>query len=445
MPELAPGDQQLAFELDRQHVFHSWSAQAGRNPVVLAGGKGVRLWDFDGKQYLDMSSQLVNANVGYGHPRIIDAIKRQADALATADPKHAILARGRAAQLVVEKANLTGGEFEKVFFTNGGADANENAIRLARLYTGRDTVLSHYRSYHGNTGAAIVATGDARRTKNQYARGHVHFFGPYLYRSEFWASTPEEESARAVRHLERVIESEGPETIAAILVESIPGTAGILVPPAGYLAGVRALATRYGIVMIADEVMAGFGRTGRWFAHQEDGVIPDLITFAKGVNSGYVPIGGVVIPPAIANRFDDQPFPGGLTYSGHPLGVASIVAAIEAMGDEGIVENAARVGKQAIGPAAEALKAKYPDLVGDVRGRGCFWAIELVADAESRAPPPDDVMARLRAAMLERGLLPFVQNNRIHVVPPLVITEDEVAEGFGHYEAVLAGVLAHAS
>ncbi|GAA4191848.1 aspartate aminotransferase family protein [Gryllotalpicola kribbensis] len=437
MPALDPADQQLALDLDRAHVFHSWSAQGALNPLVFAGGEGARLWDHEGRQYLDMSSQLVNVNIGYQHPRVVAAIKAQADVLTTIDPKHANLTRGRAAQLIVEKANLKGAGFEKVFFTNGGADANENAIRMARLYTGRDTVLSTYRSYHGNTGAAIVATGDWRRMPNQYARGHVHFFGPWLYRSEFWATTPEEESERALHHLERVIQAEGPDTIAAILLETVPGTAGVLVPPPGYLEGVRELATRYGIVLIADEVMAGFGRTGEWFAHQGFGVTPDLITFAKGVNSGYVPMGGVIISPAIAHAFDERVFPGGLTYSGHPLAAASVVATIEAMTDEGIVENAARIGREAIGPALAALQAAHPDVVGEVRGLGCFWAIELVTDAASRTPLPDADMARIRSALLARGVLPFVQNNRIHVVPPLVVTESEISEAFGHYDAVL--------
>jgi taurine--2-oxoglutarate transaminase len=437
MPALDPADQQLALDLDRAHVFHSWSAQGALNPLVFAGGEGARLWDHEGRRYLDMSSQLVNVNIGYQHPRVVAAIKAQADVLTTIDPKHANLTRGRAAQLIVEKANLKGADFEKVFFTNGGADANENAIRMARLYTGRDTVLSTYRSYHGNTGAAIVATGDWRRMPNQYARGHVHFFGPWLYRSEFWATTPEEESERALHHLERVIQAEGPDTIAAILLETVPGTAGVLVPPPGYLEGVRELATRYGIVLIADEVMAGFGRTGEWFAHQGFGVTPDLITFAKGVNSGYVPMGGVIISPAIAHAFDERVFPGGLTYSGHPLAAASVVATIEAMTDEGIVENAARIGREAIGPALAALQAAHPDVVGEVRGLGCFWAIELVTDAASRTPLPDADMARIRSALLARGVLPFVQNNRIHVVPPLVVTESEISEAFGHYDAVL--------
>ena len=440
MPELDPADQQLARDLDRAHVFHSWSAQGALNPLVFAGGEGARLWDFEGTQYLDMSSQLVNVNIGYQHPKVVAAIRAQAEVLTTIDPKHANLTRGRAAQLIVEKANLKGAEFEKVFFTNGGADANENAIRLARLYTGRDTVLSTYRSYHGNTGAAIVATVDWRRMPNQYARGHVHFFGPWLYRSEFWATTPEEESERALHHLERVIQAEGPDTIAALLIETVPGTAGILVPPPGYLEGVREIANRYGIVLIADEVMAGFGRTGEWFAHQGFGFTPDLITFAKGVNSGYVPMGGVIIPPAIAHHFDERVFPGGLTYSGHPLAAASVVATIEAMTEEGIVENAKRIGEAAIGPALEALKEKHPELIGEVRGLGCFWAMELVADAASRTPLPDAVMAGIRSALIARGVLPFVQNNRIHVVPPLVVTESEISEAFGHYDAVLSEV-----
>jgi taurine--2-oxoglutarate transaminase len=438
--ELDPADQQLARDLDRAHVFHSWSAQGALNPLVFAGGEGARLWDFEGHRYLDMSSQLVNVNIGYQHPRVVEAIKAQADVLTTIDPKHANLARGRAAQLIVEKANLRGAEFEKVFFTNGGADANENAIRLARLHTGRDTVLSTYRSYHGNTGAAIVATGDWRRMPNQYARGHVHFFGPYPYRSEFWAESPEQESERALHHLERVIQAEGPDTIAAILLETIPGTAGVLVPPPGYLEGVRELATRYGIVLIADEVMSGFGRTGEWFAHHGFGITPDLITFAKGVNSGYVPMGGVIIPPQIAHGFDERVFPGGLTYSGHPLAAASVVATIEAMTDEGIVENTARVGREAIAPALAALQAAHPDVVGEVRGLGCFWAIELVTDAASRTPLPDAVMARIRSGLLERGVLPFVQNNRIHVVPPLVVTPADIAEAFEAYDAVLTEV-----
>ena len=431
---LTSDNNQAALDLDRAHVFHSWSAQGALKPLVIAGGLGTKVWDFEGKEYLDFSSQLVNVNIGHQHPAVIAAIKAQADQLATIAPSTANLTRGEAAKRVT---GLAPGGFNKVFFTNGGADANENAIRMARLHTGRDKVLSTYRSYHGNTGSAIVATGDWRRVPNEFARGHVHFFGPYLYRSEFWATSPAEETERALRHLERVIQGEGPASIAAILLESVPGTAGILVPPPGYLAGVRALCDRYGIILILDEVMAGFGRTGRWFAFEGYDVVPDLITFAKGVNSGYVPAGGVIISDAIAADFDETVFPGGLTYSGHPLAMASIVGALDAMADEGIVENAERVGREAIGPALAELAAKH-ELIGEVRGEGVFWAMELVADRESREPLPAAAMGQLKTALVGEGLLPFVQDNRIHVVPPCTVSVDEVAEAVATYDTVFS-------
>ena len=422
--------------LDREHVFHSWSAQAGLDLPVIAGGSGTVVWDHAGNRMLDFASQLVNVNIGHQHPAVIAAIQKQAGELATIGPATANLTRGQAAERILSKAP---DGFAKVFFTNGGADANENAIRMARLHTGRDTVLSTYRSYHGNTGAAIVATGDWRRMPNQFARGHAHFFGPYLYRSEFWATTPEEESARALHHLERVIQSEGPATVAAILLESVPGTAGILVPPPGYLAGVRALCDWYGIVLILDEVMCGFGRTGRWFAFEGSDVVPDLITFAKGVNSGYVPVGGVVISDAISATFDERVFPGGLTYSGHPLAAASIVASIEAMESEGIVENARRIGAEAIGPGLADLAAKHR-MIGEVRGEGVFWAVELVADRDTREPVGADVIGRLKKELSGRGLLPFAADNRIHVVPPCVVTDAEVSQAMSIYDEALTSV-----
>jgi taurine--2-oxoglutarate transaminase len=424
---------QRAIDLDA-HVFHSWSAQATLKPFVLAGGDGCRVWDHSGRQYLDFSSQLVNVNIGHQHPAVVSAIKEQADLLTTIAPSTINLHRGEAAKRIVDRAP---DGFNKVFFTNGGADANENAIRMARLHTGRDKVLSTYRSYHGNTGAAIVSTGDWRRIPNEFARGHVHFFGPYLYRSEFWATTPEQESERALRHLERVIQSEGPTGIAAVLLESIPGTAGILLPPPGYLAGVRELCDRYGIMLILDEVMAGFGRSGRWFAFDGYDVVPDLITFAKGVNSGYVPVGGVVISDAIASDFDNTVFPGGLTYSGHPLAMASIVAALDAMESEGIVDNAARIGRDVLAPALAELQAKHP-IIGEVRGEGVFWAVELVTDRATREPVSAAVMGTIKSELLSRGLLPFLSENRIHVVPPCVVTDDEVAEAIAIYDEVLS-------
>jgi taurine--2-oxoglutarate transaminase len=421
-------------DLDRAYVFHSWSAQGALAPLSFVGGSGSVVWDADGKRYLDFSSQLVNLNIGHQHPKVIAGIKAQAET-------HANLARGEAAKRILDRA---GDEFAKVFFTNGGADANENAIRLARLVTGRDKVLSTYRSYHGNTGAAIAATGDWRRVPNEYARSHVHFFGPFAYRSEFWSDSPEQETERALHHLERVIQAEGAMGIAAILLETVPGTAGVLVPPPGYLTGVRALADKYKIVLIFDEVMAGFGRTGDWFAFQNptvnpDGVVPDLVTFAKGVNSGYVPAGGVIIPAWIADEFEERVFPGGLTYSGHPLAMGSIVATLDAMSAEGIVENAAMLGRDVLGPGLAALAEKH-DVIGEVRGVGVFWALDLVSNRSTREPLDPTSMGKLKKGLLERGILPFVQDNRIHVVPPCIMTPEEARQGLAILDEVLATV-----
>ena len=424
---------QRTTELDRAHVFHSWSAQGSLNLLPIAGGKGSRVWDHSGRTYLDFSSQLVNVNIGYGHPSVVSAIQEQAAELATIGPATGNLTRGEAAQRITNRAPVG---MDKVFFTNGGADAVENAIRMARLHTGRDKVVSRYRSYHGNTGAAINATGDWRRLPNEYARGHVHAFGPYLYRSEFWATTPEQECERALQHLRRIVECEGPSTIAAILLETIPGTAGVLMPPEGYLPGVRALADEFGILLILDEVMAGFGRTGEWLALDAYDVKPDLITFAKGVNSGYVPVGGVIIDNEIAATFDERVFPGGLTYSGHPLAAASIVAALDAMEAEGIVAHAKQIGEDVLGPGLAALAEKHP-VIGEVRGKGVFWALELVADRTTRAPLPAAAMAKAKVELVSRNVLPFLADNRIHVVPPCVVTSDEVAEALAAYDDVL--------
>ena len=435
-PAADPAIGQLAHDLDRAHVFHSWSAQGALNPFIVAGGSGSTVWDYDGSTYLDFSSQLVNVNIGHQHPRVIEAIKAQADLLATVAPAHGNLARGEAAKRILARA---GSQFGKVFFTNGGADANENAIRMARLTTGRDKILSTYRSYHGNTGSAIVSTGDWRRVPNEFARGHVHFFGPFSYRSEFWSDSPEQESERALTHLERVIQSEGQASIAAILLETIPGTAGVLVPPPGYLEGVRALCDKYGILLILDEVMAGFGRTGEWFAWNAYDIVPDLITFAKGVNSGYVPTGGVVISESIANVFEQQVFPGGLTYSGHPLAMASIVATLDAMEDEGIVDNARTIGADHIGPGLAELASKH-DIIGDVRGVGVFWALDLVDDPASKTPVSGATIAQLKKELMKRGLLPFVADNRLHVVPPCVVTGDEVAQALSIYDEAFTAI-----
>ncbi|HTZ94558.1 MAG TPA: aspartate aminotransferase family protein [Streptosporangiaceae bacterium] len=427
------------YAMDRAHVFHSWSAQKALTPIAIAGAEGSYFWDYDGNRYLDFSSQLVNTNIGHQHPKVTAAIAAQAAKLATIAPQHANEARGEAARRL---AGLAPAGFEKVFFTNGGADANENAIRMARLHTGRTKVLSFYRSYHGNTGAAINSTGDPRRWPNEFAVGHVHFFGPYLYRSAFWAQTLEEECERSLAHLEQVIQMEGPDTIAAVLLESIVGTAGVLIPPAGYLAGVRALCDRYGIVYIADEVMCGFGRAGRWFAFEDHDVVPDLIVFAKGSNSGYVPAGGVIISDPIAATFDGRVFPGGLTYSGHPLACASIVATIDVMKDEDIVGNAAKIGADVLGPGLRELAERHP-VIGEVRGTAVFWALDLVSDRATREPlapygGSSPAMTALVAECKARGLMPFTNYNRLHVVPPCTIAEAQAKEGLAILDEALA-------
>jgi len=418
------------FELDRAHVFHSWSAQGQIAPLPVAGGAGSYFWDFDGKKYLDFSCQLVFTNIGFQHPKVVKAIQDQAAILTTVAPQVANDVRGEAAKRIT---SVAGKVHKKVFFTNGGADAVENAIKMARIHTGRHKILSFYRSYHGNTTSAITATGDPRRWPNEFAYGHVHFFGPYLYRSAFWATTEAQECERALKHLEDVIIFEGAKTVAAILIESIVGTAGVLIPPKGYLEGVRALCDKYGILWIADEVMSGFGRTGNWFGYQLSSVEPDLITFAKGVNSGYVPLGGVVISDAIAKTFDDRVFPGGLTYSGHPLACASAVATIDVMRDEKVVENAREIGEKVIGPALRALAAKHP-VIGEVRGVGVFWALDLVKDRATREPlapygGTSEAMGLFVSECKKNGLMPFSNFNRVHVVPPCNVSAEEVAEG----------------
>lgn len=432
-----PAEGKRVFDLDREFVFHSWSAQKALSPMCIAGAEGSYFWDYDGNRYLDFSSQLVNVNIGHQHPKVVKAIQDQAAVLSTVAPQHANDKRGEAAQLIIGVASDNMG---KVFFTNGGADAVENAIRMARIHTSKHKVLSFYRSYHGNTGAAITATGDPRRWPNEYSTQHVHFFGPYLYRSAFWATTPEQESERALEHLAQVIAFEGPGTIAAILLESVVGTAGVLVPPPGYLAGVRALCDKHGIMLICDETMSGFGRTGQWFAYQNWNVTPDLITFAKGSNSGCVPVGGVVISRDIAATFDERVFPGGLTYSGHPLAAASIVGSITAMKEEGIVENAKAIGENVLGPGLRELAERHP-VIGEARGLGVFWALDLVTDRATREPlapygGTSPAMTELVGECKKRGLMPFTNFNRMHVVPPCTVSEGEAKEGLAILDEV---------
>ena len=427
---------------DRAHVFHSWSAQGTLNPTEITGGEGSYFWDSNGKKYLDFSSQLVNLNIGHQHPKLVAAIQEQAGKLCTVAPPFVNASRSEAARLITE---LAPGDLNMVFFTNGGAEAAEYATRMAKLHTGRHKVLTTYRSYHGSTSGAIALTGDPRRWPNETgASGAVKFWGPYPYRSAFHSTSDAQECQRALEHLENVLMVEGPQTIAMIALESVVGTNGILVPPDGYLQGVRDLCNKHGIVMMCDEVMAGFGRCGEWFAVNNWNVTPDLICFAKGVNSGYLPLGGVVISQKIADTFKDRVFPGGLTYSGHPLACAAAVASINIFKEEKIVEHARMLGKDIIGPALEKIKAKHPS-VGDVRGLGVFWAIELVKNRETREPlvpfnaagADAKPMTDLVVACKERNLWPFTHFNRMHVVPPCNTPVEDIEAGLAIIDEVL--------
>ena len=437
-----------AYDNDRAHVFHSWSAQASLTPLVITGGEGSYFWDEAGTRYLDFSSQLVNMNIGHQHPKLVAAIQEAAGRLCTVAPFHATPDRSEAARLI---AGVAPGDLNKVFFTNSGAEATENAIRMARLATGRPKVMSAYRSYHGATGGSIALTGDPRRWASEsYVTSVVHFWGPYPYRSPFHSTDELQESERALQHLRDTVMVEGAGTIAAIILESVVGTNGILVPPPGYLAGVRNLCDEHGIVFIADEVMSGFGRCGEWFAVDHWDVVPDLICFAKGVNSGYLPLGGVIINDRIANVFADRPFPGGLTYSGHALACASAVASINIFKEEGVVEHSRWLGESVIGPELRKLADRHPS-IGEVRGLGTFWALDLVRNRETREPlvpynatgADNKPMADLAGACKARGLWPFTHFNRMHIVPPCTTSADDVRHGIEIIDDVLSVADAH--
>ena len=430
------------FGNDRAHVFHSWSAQKLINPLPVARAEGSWIYDYKGNRYLDFSSQLMNVNLGHQHPKLVAAIQEAAGRLCTIAPFHANAERSEAARLIAEVAP---DGLEMVFFTSGGAEANENAIRMARLHTGRHKVLTAHRSYHGATHGAITLTGDPRRWPSEPAiSGVVRYWGPYPYRSSFHSQSPEQETERALAHLEELIMFEGRDNVAAIILESVVGTNGILVPPPGYLAGVREICDRYGIVMIADEVMAGFGRCGEWFAVQHWDVTPDLICFAKGVNSGYVPLGGVVISEAIAVTFAERAYPGGLTYSGHPLAAAAAVASINIFRDEDILGQARRLGSEVIGPELASMSERHRS-IGEVRGLGVFWAIELVRDRETRemlvpynASGADaKPMAEMVAAIREQGVWAFTHFNRIHITPPCNTSPEDVRIGLAAIDKAL--------
>jgi taurine--2-oxoglutarate transaminase len=425
----------------KQYVLHSWSVQDAHDPIPVAGAEGRYFWDYDGKRYLDFASQLVNVSIGHQHPKIVAAIKEQAEKLCTIGPPMATEARSTLARMLAE---VTPGDLQMSFFTNGGAEANENAVKLARWYTGRHKVIARYRSYHGATAGAITLTGDPRRWPAEPGLpGVVRMLDPYTYRCPAGHPDPCPVCTGAP-HLEEILQYEGAHTVAAVILEPVVGTNGIIVPPDGYLQAIREVCDRHGILLIADEVMAGFGRTGKWFGVENWNVVPDILTVAKGINSGYVPLGAMIVRKPIADWVRDKYFAGGLTYSGHPLACASGVASIEAFKEEGIVANSAEMG----GVFAEKLRElqeKHPS-IGEVRGLGCFWGLELVKNRETREPlVPFNAsgeafapVARVSKAALERGLYLMTHWNVIMVCPPLTITRDEIDEGIGILDEVLA-------
>jgi taurine--2-oxoglutarate transaminase len=427
----------------KEHVLYSWSVQSQIDPIPVAGAQGRHFWDYDGKRYLDFASQLVNVSIGHQHPKIIQAIKDQADQLCTIGPPLASESRSTLGRMLAE---VTPGDLSVSFFTNGGAEANENAVKLARLATGRNKIIARYRSYHGATNGAVTLTGDPRRWAVEPGMpGVVRMFDPYTYRCPAGHPDPCPVCTGAP-HLEEILDYEGAHTVAAVILETVTGTNGIIPPPDGYLRAIRNVCDRHGILLILDEVMAGFGRTGRWFACDHWDVVPDILTVAKGINSGYVPLGAMIARGEIVDGIRDRFFPGGLTYAGHPLACASGVASIEAFREESVVENAAAMG-QWFGDALNSLADRHPS-IGDVRGLGCFWGIELVKNRDTRemlvpynasgeAAAP---VARLAKAALERGLYLMTHWNVVMVVPPLTITPDEAEEGV----EILDDVLAHA-
>jgi taurine--2-oxoglutarate transaminase len=437
-----PDDQILP--LSKQHVFYTWSAQAKVNPIPVERAKGVYFWDTGGKRYLDFNSMTMCVNIGHGDERVIEAMVAQARALPYAAPGMTTKVRALASKLVAEVSPA--GALTKVLFTLGGADANENALKLARGYTRRFKLLTRYRSYHGATAGAMALTGDPRRIAWEpgLMPGVVHFLDPYRYRSTFHRLNPDiseaDFSLDYLNHLEEVIRYEGPDTIAAILIESVTGTNGIIIPPQGYMQGVRALCDKYGIVMIADEVMSGFGRTGKWFAVDHWNVVPDIMTMAKGLTSAYAPLGAVAMKPEIAAAFDEHVFESGLTYTSHPVSLAAAIANIQVMREDRIVEHAAEMGPL-LNRMLKDLGEAHPS-VGEVRNIGLFGVIELVKDRKTKEPvapwnSSSPEMLAFRKYCLEHGLYLYTHWHTVLVIPPLIITEAQLQEGMLVLDAAL--------
>ncbi len=428
--------------MQTQYVLQSWSKQRGLNPKAFVKTEGIYMWDESGVRYTDMSSQLVNLNVGHGNKQIVEAIKEQAEKGCFIGPSYASEPRAELAKMILE---LMPDNMGKVFFTNGGADANENAIKMARLYTGRNKVFSRYRSYHGSTFGAGNLTGEPRRYPLEPGiPGFIKFFDPYLYRETIPFDSEEAASAYYVAKLREQVIYEGRDQVAAIVLETITGSNGIIIPPKAYLEGVRAVCDEFGIMMICDEVMAGFGRTGKMFGFENFGVKPDIVSFAKGVTCGYVQLGGVCVSRAIADYFDDNFLACGLTYSGHPLACAAGVACLKFYKEAKILEQVA-VTADVLGTMLEALKDKHA-CVGDVRYIGLFSAIELVKSKETKEPlvaygvDPTGVMKGIITQLAQKGFMTYSHENMILVAPPLIITSEQLKEELLKLDEVLGEV-----
>jgi len=423
-------------DMNREYTFFSWSVQGQINPIPVERAGGIYFWDTDGKRYIDFSSQLMNTNIGHQHPKVVKAIQDQAAKLCFVHPGNATEPRGLLGKKLAE---VTPGNLKKTFFTLGGAEANENAIKIARFYTGRHKILARYRSYHGATHGSIALTGDYRRLAVEPAMpGGVHFLDPFCYRCPF-GQKKESCMRECVSHLEEVIRYEGPDKIAAVIMEGVVGSNGLIIPPDDYWPRVREICDKYGILLISDEVMSGWGRTGKWFAVDNWDVTPDIITTAKGITSGYVPLGAVIVSEPIAKFFDDKYLYAGLTYNGHALACAAALATIAVYEEDHLIENAVTVGKH-LGEALEGIKARHLS-VGDVRYIGLFSAIELVANRETKEIFAASVMAEVGTVLRQNGLFTFIMANNmgsmVFVVPPLCITKEQLNEGLAIVEKAL--------
>jgi taurine--2-oxoglutarate transaminase len=427
-------------ELCKRHTVFSWSAQKNVNPIAADRAEGIYFWDADGKRYIDFNSQLMCVNAGHNHPKIVAAVKAQADKLCFVFPGMATEPRAKLGKLLNE---VTPSHITKFFFTNGGAEANEAAIRTARLYTGRHKILSRYRSYHGGTHGAMMLTGEPRRWPNEPgAPGFVKVMDPVPYSYSF-GQTEAEQTKNNLAYLAEVIDCEDPKSIAAMFIEPVLGTNGILAPPKGYLEGLRALLDRHGILLVCDEVMAGFGRTGKWFSFEHGGIKPDMICMAKGLTGATLPLGALGISEAIANHFDDNVFWSGLTYSSHPMGIAAAVAAVEVIRDEGLVENAARM--QPVMRQHMADLAKKHPCIASYRATGLFGGIDFRRN--SQGDPLSEgynvthpAIGKLSAALLAKGLFTMARWSMLYCNPPLTVTAEQLGEAFAIIDECLGVV-----